>query len=94
MTYEIYSDIAIPESKAKVGAVAKYPLAELEVMKCFFVEIKEGDDAEKTASRMLSATTNFRKKFPLRAYQIAATNHPATGIAVVGVWRLADKEAK
>lgn len=43
---------------------------------------------------MLSATTNFRKKFPLRGYVIAATNHPATGIEVVGVWRTVDKEAK
>lgn len=94
MTYEIYSDIAIPAAKAKVGAVAKYPLATLEVNQSFFVEIKEGDDAEKTASRMLSATTNFRKKFPLRGYVIAATNHPATGIEVVGVWRTVDKEAK
>lgn len=94
MTYEIYSDIAIPASKAKVGAVAKYPLATLEVNQSFFVEIKEGDDAEKTVSRMLSATTNFRKKFPLRAYHMAATNHPATGLAVVAVWRTVDKEAK
>ena len=94
MTYEIYSDIAIPAAKVKVGAVAKYPLATLEVNQAFFVEVEEGNTLEKTASRMLSATTNFRKKFPLRAYQIAATNHPATGLAVVGVWRLADKEAK
>jgi len=94
MTYEIYSDIAIPEAKAKVGAVAKYPLAALEIRKAFFVEINEGDTAEKTASRMVSATTNFRKKFPLRSYIVAAANHPATGIQVIGVWRTADKEAK
>ena len=88
MNFPIYSGIEVPKAR-QAGRSNKYPLADMQVGQCFFIEPKEGEEIAAVMRRACGSTQRFRSMNDGWKFSVRVTQHPDTNQMVVGVWRTA-----